>query len=57
MINERNEESCKLGIKINMKKTKVMYYSNAAKTRVQIRKHEVEQVDCCVLRTVSDNEK
>ena len=45
MINELNEESCKLGMKINMKKTKVMYNSNAAKTRVQIGTHEVEQVD------------
>ena len=45
MINELNEESCKLGMKINMKKTKVMYNSKAAKTRVQIGTHEVEEVD------------
>lgn len=45
MLNELNQESNKLGMKINMKKTKVMYNEYATIKPVHIGTQEVEQVN------------
>ena len=45
MMNELNEESKKLGLKINFKKTKVMYNAHASKSKVYIGNQEIEMVD------------
>ena len=45
MLNDLNSESSKLGLKINMKKTKVMFNTYAAKSRMHIGPYEVESVD------------
>ena len=45
MLNQLNKESCKLGMKINMKKTKVMCNKYATQGTVQIGTQEVEHVD------------
>ena len=45
MLNELNQESNKLGMKINMKKTKVMYNEYANTMPVQVGPQEVEQVN------------
>ena len=44
MINELNEQSCRLGMKINMKKTKVMFNNIATAVPVHIGTHEIERV-------------
>src|SRR5438477_9885696 len=45
MLNELNQESNKLGMKINMKKTKVMYNEYANTMPVQVLPQGVEQVN------------
>ena len=45
MINQLNNESTKLGMKMNMKKTKVMFNKLAQISAVQINGIEVEKVD------------
>src|SRR5438477_12359502 len=45
MLNELNQESNKPGMKINMKKTKVMYNEYANTMPVQVGPQEVEQVN------------
>src|SRR3981189_1077652 len=45
MLNEVNMESNKLGMKINMKKTKVMYNEYVNRKSVHIETEEVEKVD------------
>ena len=45
MLNELNRESNKLGMKINMKKTKVMYNEYANIIPVHVGTQEVEKVN------------
>lgn len=45
MLNQLNMESCKLGMKINMKKTKVMSNSYATQRSIKVANMEVENVD------------
>ena len=45
MLNQLNKESCKLGMKMNMKKTKVMCNIYATLRKVKIATAEVEKVD------------
>ena len=45
MLNEVNTESNKLGMKINMKKTKEMYNEYVNRKPVHIETEEVEKVD------------
>jgi len=45
MLNELNRESKKLGMKINMKKTKVMYNEYVNRKLVHVGGEEVEKVD------------
>ena len=45
MLNQLNEQSCKLGMKMNMKKTKVMCNSYATARTIKIASAEVENVD------------
>ena len=56
-LNHLNDESRKIGLKINMKKTKVMFNENTTKSAIHIGTQVVEQVSEYILGTASKNGK
>ena len=45
MLNQLNDKSKELGLKINMKKTKVMFNGNATRETIHIGLEEIKTVD------------